>query len=67
MKLRIRFRASTSPLRGYAQHERPFSARPEPFGKLRTGSAERSRRMSETLTSRHCPKEGLTTSARSSH
>ena len=29
MKLRTRFRASTSPLRGYAQHERPFSARPE--------------------------------------
>jgi hypothetical protein len=37
MKLRIRFRASTSPLRGVvypersrrAQHERPFPARPE--------------------------------------
>ena len=29
MKLRIRLRASTSPLRGYAQHERHFSARPE--------------------------------------
>src|SRR5215831_5388085 len=29
MKLRIRFRASISPLRGYAQHERHFSARPE--------------------------------------
>ena len=28
-KLRIDPRASTSPLRGYAQHERPFSARPE--------------------------------------
>jgi hypothetical protein len=29
IKLRRRPRASTLPLRGYAQHERPFSARPE--------------------------------------
>jgi hypothetical protein len=29
MKLRIRLRASTSPLRGDAQHERHFPARPE--------------------------------------
>ena len=29
MKLRIWSGASTSPLRGYAQHERSFSARPE--------------------------------------
>jgi len=32
VKLRIYWHASTSPLRGYAQHERFFSARPERSG-----------------------------------
>jgi hypothetical protein len=40
IKLRIRPGASTSPLRGYAQHERFFSARPERTLSLSKGKSK---------------------------
>jgi hypothetical protein len=58
MKLRTYLRASTSPLRGYAQHERLFFARPE-----RSGAKSKDERNANFLPL-PCQGEGSTSEAR---